>query len=91
MILGDLGATIHGLLLAASPDMVMQTSQDHIVVSFLPGGRGAETDSLPSPPELWPSAVRLVAGCMRIFKTHLPPPGAMTNGGVADRGVAGVP
>ena len=25
MILGDLGATIRGLLLAASPDMVMQT------------------------------------------------------------------
>ena len=64
MILGDLSATIRGLLLAASPDMVMQTSQDHMVVFFLPGGRGAETDSLSWTPELWPSAVRLVAGCI---------------------------
>ena len=58
MILGDLGTTFRGLLLAARHDLVIQTFQDHTFVPFSPGGLRAETDPLSWPPKLWPSAVK---------------------------------
>ena len=57
MIIGDLGATTRGFLLAESPGLVAQTSCDHTNVSFLPSGQEL-THS-----ELAPKGLKLVTGC----------------------------
>ena len=59
MIIGDLGATTRGFLLAGSPGLVAQTSCDHTNVSFLPGARWQEL----AHSELAPKDVKWVTGC----------------------------